>query len=78
MRMRESEDGVIHARDRECTRCAREGKHTTAVCFVGLNDPDGTQYPVCRMHADEWHHEVMMAMCGMNPDGTKMREDESC
>ena len=78
MRMRENDTGkVMHARDFNCSRCISAGKHTPAVCFVGLNDPDGTQYPMCRKHADEWHHDVIMAACGMKPDGTRMREHET-
>lgn len=53
----------IQAKDRECTRCRSAGKKKQAVCFVGLNDPDGTDYAMCRKHADEWHMDVMLALC---------------
>lgn len=79
MKMREDKSGkgVMQARDFNCTRCMRTGKRTPAVCFVGMADPDCTQYPMCRKHADEWKNDVLMAACGLNPDGTKMREPES-
>lgn len=49
----------------DCTRCNAKGKKTAAVVFVGLNDPDGTDYPMCRKHADEWHFEVIVSMCNI-------------
>ena len=51
---------TIYAKDCKCSRCGKP-----AVCFVGLNDPDGTDYPMCRKCADNWHFEVLQAMCKM-------------
>lgn len=55
---------IRYAKDCKCTRCQREGKDTQAVVFVGLNDPDGTDYPMCRKHADEWKMELIIALQG--------------
>lgn len=54
---------VRYAKDYICNvpKCGKK-----AVVFVGLNDPDGTEYPKCRHHADQWHFEVMMALCDIN------------
>jgi len=67
MKMREPE--VRYASEFKCSRCGKP-----AVVFVGLNDPDGTDYPMCRKCADDWHTEILMAMHGM---GEKMREPEA-
>lgn len=56
-----SSSKTIYAKDHKCTRC-KEPKRA-AEFFVGLNDPDGTQYPMCREHADEWKLDVMLALC---------------
>lgn len=51
-------EGVLmkNAKDYKCSRCKKK-----AVVFVGLNDPDATQYPMCRKDADEWAMEVLLA-----------------
>ena len=56
---------TIYAKDFWCTRCipkiTKKEVHR-AVTFVGLNDPDGTRYPMCRKHADEWRLEFFLAI----------------
>ena len=59
---------TIYASGHKCSRC-KEPKRA-ADFFVGLNDPDGTQYPMCREHADEWKLDVMLALCDMEPTKT--------
>lgn len=77
MKMREEDKkGTIYARDFNCTRCASAGKHTKAEVFVGLNDPDSKQYPMCRNHADEWRMEVLINIPKFEPPSTRMREEE--
>lgn len=53
---------VKYAKDYDCTRCLRKGKHVKSVVFVGLNDPDGEEFPMCRPHADEWWMDVMIEL----------------
>ena len=43
--------------DFQCSRCGKK-----AVVFVGLNDPDGTKYPMCRRCADQWRLDCLIAM----------------
>jgi len=45
-----------YAKDFKCN-CGKK-----AVCFVGLNDPDGTQFPKCRKCADEWKFGLMIEL----------------
>ncbi len=45
----------MKAKDCKCTRCGKQ-----AVVFVGLNDPDATDYPMCRKCADSWKVETTM------------------
>ena len=45
-----------YAKDYKCA-CGEQ-----AVAFVGLNDPDGTQYPKCRKCADAWKMELLMRL----------------
>lgn len=54
-----TEGNVVYAKDFKCVRCRRVNQ--MAVTFVGLNDPDGTRYPMCRKHADEWRMDVLFA-----------------
>ena len=44
-----------YAKNEKCNVCGKQ-----AVVFVGLNDPDGTDYPKCRKHADEWRTKLIM------------------
>ena len=46
---------IRYAKNEKCNVCAKQ-----AVVFVGLNDPDGTDYPKCRKHADHWFMSVML------------------
>jgi len=39
-----------------------------AVCYVGLNDVDGTQFPKCRKCADEWKLKVMIELSKIKLD----------
>lgn len=59
-----TEPKMRYAKDCKCSRCEKEGKDTQAVVFVGMADPDATQYPMCRKHADEWHFDVIVALQG--------------
>jgi hypothetical protein len=43
-------------------QCNVDGCNKQAVVFVGLNDPDATEYPKCREHADQWKIDTMMAL----------------
>ena len=45
------------AKDEKCDICGEQ-----AEVFVGLNDPDGTQYPKCRDHADLWKAEILLRL----------------
>lgn len=47
---------VRYAKDYKCS-CGKK-----AVVFVGLNDPDGTDYPKCRKCADEWKIGLIMEL----------------
>lgn len=47
---------IRHAKDYKCS-CGKK-----AVVFVGLNDPDGTDYPKCRKCADEWRVGLMIKL----------------
>lgn len=62
---------TLYAKNYRCTRCPEPKRW--AVTFVGLNDPDGTQYPMCREHADEWKLDVMLALYDMVPIKPKSR-----
>jgi hypothetical protein len=42
-----------YAKDYKCS-CGKQ-----AVVFVGLNDPDATEYPKCRKCADAWKIELL-------------------
>ena len=44
-------------------KCCKKGCDKQAVVFVGMNDPDAEEYPVCREHADEYKMDVVMALC---------------
>ena len=46
---------TTYAKDCKCYRCGKQ-----AVVFVGLNDPDGTDYPMCRKCADDWQMDVYL------------------
>ena len=48
---------VRYAKDEKCNVCGKQ-----AVVFVGLNDPDGTDYPKCRKHADKWWLDTMIEL----------------
>ena len=48
---------MAEAKDFKCNACKKQ-----AVCFVGLNDPDGTMYPKCRKHADEWKMKILFLL----------------
>lgn len=47
--------GVRHAEDEQCSRCDKQ-----ADVFVGLADPDATQYPMCNDCAKQWRMDVML------------------
>ena len=47
----------VEAKEFKCSSCEKQ-----AVVFVGLNDPDGTQYPKCRDHADLWKAEIIIRL----------------
>ena len=49
------------AKDETCNRCKEQ-----AVVFVGGNDPDLPQFPMCRKHADEWKLELMIEFSKRN------------
>jgi hypothetical protein len=47
----------------KCSRCKSPKRQ--AVVFVGLADPDGTQYPMCSRHEAEWQMEVFEALSNL-------------
>jgi hypothetical protein len=59
---------VRYAKDFKCD-CGKK-----AVVFVGLNDPDATEYPKCRKCADKWRIELMIALIDMDKKKNKANE----
>ena len=51
-----SGENIKYAKDLKCS-CGED-----AIIFVGLNDPDGTDYPKCRKCADEWRIRLIMEL----------------
>ncbi len=51
------------AKDFKCSRCGKP-----AVVFVGLNDPDATDYPMCRKCADDWRYEVIVEVASIGEE----------
>lgn len=45
---------LIYAKDKKCHRCKKQ-----ASVFVGLADPDATQYPMCKDCAEQWKFDVL-------------------
>lgn len=56
---------VKYAKDFKCNSCKKQ-----AAVFVGLNDPDATDYPKCRKHADEWKEKLLMEISELSNDKT--------
>lgn len=53
---------TLYAKDFKCTRCPARKRQ--AEVFVGGNDPDLPQFPMCKEHAEEWWIEVMLRLSG--------------
>ena len=43
-------------------QCYKNGCNEQAIVFVGMNDPDAEEYPVCRKHADKYRMDAIMEL----------------
>lgn len=60
--MKDAKDKLIYAKDFKCP-CGKQ-----AEVFVGLADPDATDFPKCRDCADEWEIKLWLKLNEENDD----------
>lgn len=58
----------MKAKDWKCIKCQER-----ADVFVGMNDPDAEEYPMCRKCADNWKMEVYFELSKLKQQTTRGR-----